>query len=205
MTVEYLVSESNKGREIVFDLDNTIYQETQFLFRVYKAISKTAKYYDPKIVYKFLTNIFKEQGRDKIFDKLISQFNLDYFTIENCLLIMREYSCDECISTFPWFNTFLSQMRKNFVIKIITNGSLQQQKNKIRSIKFDWPLELIEVIYASTVGQKPDTASFYQLKGVEKFINPIYVGDSFVDENFCKNLNIEFYNSKKLFKYIDHD
>ena len=149
--------------------------------------------------------IFTTSLGDKIFDKLISQFNLDYFTIENCLLIMREYSCDECISTFPWFNTFLSQMRKNFVIKIITNGSLQQQKNKIRSIKFDWPLELIEVIYASTVGQKPDTASFYQLKGVEKFINPIYVGDSFVDENFCKNLNIEFYNSKKLFKYIDHD
>ena len=131
MTVEYLVSECNKGREIVFDLDNTIYQETQFLFRVYRAISKTAKYYEPKIVYKFLTNIFKEQGRDKIFDKLISQFNLDYFTIENCLLIMREYSCDKCISTFPWFNTFLSQMRKNFVIKIITNGSLQQQKTKL--------------------------------------------------------------------------
>ena len=42
MTVEYLVSECNKGREKVFDLDNTIYQETQFLFRVYRSNFKNS-------------------------------------------------------------------------------------------------------------------------------------------------------------------
>ena len=44
---------------------------------------------------------------------------------------MREYSCDKCISTFPWFGLHFISNEKNFVIKIITNGSLQQQKNKL--------------------------------------------------------------------------
>jgi putative hydrolase of the HAD superfamily len=205
MTVEYLVSESNKGRALIFDLDNTIYQETQFLFRAYKEISKSTTHYDPNIVYKFLVNVFKEQGREEIFDKLKRQFNLDAFTIENCLITLRNYSCDNCINTFPWFNKFLSHMRKDYIIKIITNGSLQQQQNKIKSIKFDWPKELIEVVYASIIGQKPDTASFYQLKDAKNFIDPLYVGDSLTDKIFCKNLNIEFYDAKKLFKFIDHD
>ena len=54
MTVEYLISQNKKGRQLVFDLDNTIYEETQFLFKVYKEISKKAINNEPDIIYKFL-------------------------------------------------------------------------------------------------------------------------------------------------------
>ena len=69
---------------------------------------------------------------------------------------------------------------------------------KQKSINFLWPEELIEVIYASSYEAKPKVLSFYQLKGVEKFISPLYVGDSLTDEQFCKKLNIEFYDIKKI-------
>ena len=111
---------------------------------------------------------------------------------------MRNYKCDHCIETLPWFRKLLSNMSREFVIKIITNGTPQQQHNKIKSIKFSWPEELIEVVYASSYAAKPKVLSFYQLKGVEKFISPIYVGDSLTDEQFCKKLNIEFYDIKKI-------
>ena len=88
-------------------------------------------------------------------------------------------------------------MDSEFIIKIITNGTPQQQLNKIRSINFSWPEELIEVVYASSYEAKPKALSFYHLKGAENFISPIYVGDSLVDEQFCVNLNIEFYDIKK--------
>jgi hypothetical protein len=200
MTVEYLISQNKKGRQLVFDLDNTIYQETDFLFKIYKEISKTATNNPPDIIYNFLKKTFIEKGRKNLFNKLIKKFSSESFTIENCLSIMKKFKCDQCIHTFPWFNKFLSKMKKDFIIKIITNGTFEQQQNKIKSIKFNWPKELIEVIYASFIESKPGVLSFYKLKGVEDFILPIYVGDSPEDEQFSKKLNIEFYDAKKLYK-----
>jgi len=200
MTVEYLISQNKKGRQLVFDLDNTIYEETQFLFKVYKEISKTAINNEPDIIYKFLKKNFIEEGRKDLFNKLKKKFPSESFTVENCLSIMKNFKCNSCIKTFPWFKKFLSQMKSDFIIKIITNGTLQQQQNKIKSIKFNWPKELIEVIYASSIESKPKVLSFYKLKSVENFISPIYIGDSSVDKQFSKKLNIEFYDAKRLYK-----
>ena len=36
MTVEYLAEQTKQSRQLIFDLDNTIYLETEFLFRVYR-------------------------------------------------------------------------------------------------------------------------------------------------------------------------
>jgi putative hydrolase of the HAD superfamily len=200
MTVEYLISQNKKGRQLVFDLDNTIYKETDFLFKIYKEIAKTGTNNQPDIIYNFMKKTFLENGRKNLFNKLIRKFSSDSFTIENCLSIMKEFKCDQCINIFPWFHKFLSKMKKDFIIKIITNGTFEQQQNKIKSIKFNWPKELIEVIYASSIESKPGILSFYKLKGVENFISPIYVGDSSVDKQFCKKLNIEFYDAKRLYK-----
>ena len=200
MTVEYLISQNKKGRQLVFDLDNTIYKETDFLFKIYKEIAKTTTNNQPDIIYNFMKKTFLENGRKNLFNKLIRKFSSDSFTIENCLSIMKKFKCDQCINIFPWFHKFLSKMKKDFIIKIITNGTFEQQQNKIKSIKFNWPKELIEVIYASSIESKPGILSFYKLKGVENFISPIYVGDSSVDKQFCKKLNIEFYDAKRLYK-----
>ena len=200
MTVEYLISQNKKGRQLVFDLDNTIYKETDFLFKIYKEIAKTGTNNQPDIIYNFMKKTFLENGRKNLFNKLIRKFSSDSFTIENCLSIMKEFKCDQCINIFPWFHKFLSKMKKDFIIKIITNGTFEQQQNKIKSIKFNWPKELIEVIYASSIESKPGILSFYKLKGVENFISPIYVGDSSVDKQFSKKLNIEFYDAKRLYK-----
>jgi FMN phosphatase YigB (HAD superfamily) len=194
MTVEYLVDQSRRGRQVVFDLDNTIYLETHFLFSVYKAISLTATNVKPYVIYNFLKKTFMEDGRKNLFNKLERSFPLESFSVEKSLLIMRNYKCDCCIKTLPWFNKFLAKMDSEFIVKIITNGTPQQQLNKIKSINFSWPEELIEVVCASAYEAKPKTLSFYHLKGVEEFISPIYVGDSLTDKQFCKNLNIEFYN-----------
>ena len=50
MTVDYLTEQTKQNRQLIFDLDNTIYLETEFLFKVYDQISKTAVNVNPKIV-----------------------------------------------------------------------------------------------------------------------------------------------------------
>tara|TARA_B100000989_G_C19494816_1_gene451494 strand:- start:642 stop:1241 length:600 start_codon:yes stop_codon:yes gene_type:complete len=198
MTVEYLVSQNKKGRQLLFDLDNTIYLEKEYLFRVYKKISKSAIYNEPNRIYNFLERTFINEGRKNLFNKLLIKFPSETFSIDQCLAIMRNFQCDNCIDIFPWFRKFLSSMDSDFVIKIITNGTEKQQKNKINSINFNWPKDLIEVVYASSIAPKPEKLSFFNLKGSENFISPIYIGDSSSDELFAKNLDIEFYNVKNI-------
>lgn len=198
MTVEYLTEQVKQNRQLIFDLDNTIYLETEFLFRVYNEISKTSVNTNSKIVYKFLKNTFINEGRNNLFNKLENSFPTESFSVEKSLNIMRNYRCDSCIDTFPWFKEFLSKINNNFVVKIITNGEPQQQINKFNSINFFWPNNLIEIVTASSYKAKPNIESFYYLKDAKKLISPIYVGDSLIDVEFCKNLNIEFYDVKNL-------
>lgn len=201
MTVEYLTEQVKCNRQLIFDLDDTIYLEIDFLFRVYKEISKKAVIENPKTIYEFLKKTFLKEGRENLFDKLEIAFPKESFLLEKSLEIMRNYQCDSCINTLPWFKKFLSKMKDNFIIKIITNGEPQQQINKVNSIDFSWPKSLIEVVTASSNKPKPNTESFFQLKNVKKFISPIYVGDSSIDKEFCKNLNIEFYDINKMIKF----
>lgn len=198
MTVEYLTKQAKRSRQLIFDLDNTIYLETEFLFKVYHQISETAANVNPKIVYEFLKKTFLNEGRNNLFNKLENSFPKESFSVEKSLSIMRNYQCDSCINTFPWFKKFLSKMSNDFIIKIITNGEPQQQINKVNSINFFWPKDLIEIVTASSNKPKPNIESFYHLKDAKKLISPIYVGDSLTDEEFCKNLNIEFYDIKNL-------
>ena len=198
MTVEYLAEQIKQNRQLIFDLDNTIYLETEFLFRVYNEISKTSVNTNPKIIYEFLKKTFLNEGRNNLFNKLENSFPTESFSVEKSLFVMRNYRCGSCINTLPWFKEFLSKVSNNFIIKIITNGEPQQQINKVNSINFFWPNNLIEIVTASSYKAKPNIESFYHLKDAKKLISPIYVGDSLIDKEFCKNLNIEFYDIKNL-------
>ena len=82
-------------------------------------------------------------------------------------------------------------------IKVISLTGCKKN-NKLNSINFFWPNNLIEIVTASSYKAKPNIESFYHLKDAKKLISPIYVGDSLIDKEFCKNLNIEFYDIKKL-------
>lgn len=199
MTVEYLISQHNKGRQLLFDLDDTIYSEIEFLLKVYKEISKKSINNQSDLIYNFLKNTFLEEGRKNLFDKLNKKFPSEPFSVVDCLNIMRNFQCDGCIDTFPWFKEFISKMKNDFIIKIITNGTLLQQQNKIKSINFNWPRNLIQVIYSSSIKSKPEILSFYALEGVKNFFSPIYIGDSTIDKEFCKKLNIEFFDVNKLY------
>ena len=83
MTVEYLAEQTKQNRQLIFDLDNTIYLETDFLFRVYNEISKTSLNTNPKIVYEFLKKTFLNEGRNNLFNKLENLFPTESFSVEN--------------------------------------------------------------------------------------------------------------------------
>lgn len=198
MSVEYLVNAHNVSRTILFDLDNTLYNETDFLFPVYKVISE--KFYPDDFgrVYNFLVSEFIYKGRKYLFDKLTTNFPQNGISPENCLDVLRAYRCSKLLMPYPWFLNFLYQVGEKFKIRIITNGHIDQQKNKILSINFGNYAESMDVVYANLIRPKPRIESYFAFHDVKDFNDPIYVGDSDIDFEFSQRAGLEFFNARNL-------
>ena len=198
MNVKYLVNAHNARRTILFDLDNTLYNETDFLFPVYKSISEKFYSDDFDIVYNFLVSEFKYRGRKSLFDKLTMTFPRKGISAKNCLAVLRTYRCSERLTLYPWFLDFLCQVGERFKIRIITNGYVNQQRNKILSINFGNYAKSMDVVYANLIRPKPHIESYFAFRDVEDFNDPIYVGDSDVDFEFSQRTGLEFFNIQNL-------
>ena len=198
MSVEYLVNAHNAYRTILFDLDNTLYNETDFLFPVYKVISE--KFYPDDFgrVYNFLVSEFIYRGRKSLFDKLTEAFPQNGISSKNCLAVLRTYKCSNLLTPYPWFLDFLYQVGEKFRIRIITNGHVSQQKNKIWSINFGNYTKRMDVVYANLTRPKPHIESYFAFHDVEDFNDPIYIGDSDVDFEFSQRAGLEFFDVRNL-------
>jgi len=199
MIVDELIEYKKQGRELIFDLDNTIYKERDFLFLAYQKIANILFKKKESEVFDFLTTEFLEKGRNCLFDKLVDEFSIDeIITVDCCIEVLRNTYCEKCLFAYPWFYKFLNKAGKDFKLKIITNGNIQQQKNKIQSLDLGVKDNSIEVVFSNSTKPKPSSASYFSLYEVEKFYKPIYVGDSEIDREFCNNIGINFYDVSKL-------
>ena len=188
----------SKYKLIVFDLDNTLILEKDYLFEAYEEISyhiESTCFVDKLKIENYLKNEFINNGRTKLFDKMISHFNISKFEIKAILNILRSYTPLRKISLIDNMKLILEGLKdKKIPYVIFTNGSVDQQKNKVANI--EWDGLLTDVIYANEINPKPDPISFsnYLLKNKIK-INKneiLMIGDSIVDELFTKNLGCDF-------------
>lgn len=182
---------------LIFDLDNTIYRETDFLFGAYReigALFNRRLHINPKCVYDFLVDHFIRHGRSLIFNNLVSEFNVnDLISVDDCLIVLRQYCRVETILPYKFFQDYLTiTSDSNHEIYIITNGNPLQQANKIKSIRFGEYRKKLFTIFANQYALKPSRASYDYLLSCKSFLNPIYIGDSTVDSEFAKNCDMDF-------------
>ena len=146
----------------------------------------------------FLTNEFLHEGRNHIFDKLLQYFPNNTANVNDLLYSLRRCRFERAILPYPWFCQFCGSFEEVPILRIITNGNPNQQANKIASII--WPLNInkLDVVYASEFQSKPSPQSYFKLPNHKEFYEPIYIGDSMSDAEFCSALGIEFLNAKYL-------
>jgi putative hydrolase of the HAD superfamily len=194
MSIENLLSLHNSGRDIIFDLDDTLYAETDFLFAVYEQIAE--RFYGNRggEVLSFLTEEFARAGRKAIFDKLLLRHPEPGLSIERLLAEQRSFQRPGFLRPYPWFTRFCSSLPRPLKIRIVTNGTPEQQRNKILSLDLRG-LDLdLDVAYASTLEPKPSPRSLELLGGYASLRRPVYVGDSEVDLEFSRNSGMEFFD-----------
>jgi putative hydrolase of the HAD superfamily len=112
---------------IVFDLDDTLYDEIDFVKSGFKEISK---YLNDEKYYDFMINEFYQKGSGKIFDKLIDSFDLD-ISLEKLIEIYRFHKPKIVLDKD---SKELLDFVKDYNTALISDGHYIMQENKFYAL-----------------------------------------------------------------------
>lgn len=186
---------SNLIKAIVFDLDDTLISEHEYIKSGYKHISQTLSKkinIDEKKIYNDLTLIFKENPK-RVFNKLFDKYKIDY-TMDTIKRLVDEYrghmpdirlynDVIPCITTLK---------ENNMKIGLITDGYSITQKNKINSLEIEHLFDYI--IVTDDYGRdfwKPSPKPFELMKNQldVEYDEMIYVGDNPEKDFFIQKIH----------------
>lgn len=185
---------------VIFDLDNTLYDENIYLFRAYEEIAfylsqKYTHVLEDEINH-FLKKEFLKNGREALLNKLFATFNIRD-ELKKCLEIMRTVEFSQKITLTNKGKFLVNKAIGQSKVIILTNGNPIQQKNKIKQIDWGDLRKDIEIIYANEHEPKPSTKVFenYIMRSYDvQSYNVLMIGDSNVDEEFAKRIGCSFIN-----------
>jgi len=146
----------NKFSIIIFDLDNTLFKELDYLKFAYSDIAKkiVQRYNSLKKseITNFLVKSFEIYGRSNLYQRLIQQFKID-FTLDEFLTSLRNVKIpQDSIKINPLIKNFIINNIDKFKFCIATNGNPIQQKNKIKSIALPFK-ENFYILYCDLLGE----------------------------------------------------
>ena len=166
---------------IIFDLDNTLYSEEKFYYEYFKIFCKKFNYPFKKFILKF--NIKKQIFKIENLKNALLRINR-YNKINHDKSFKLLISFKSEIKLFKGVLNTLSFLRKNNIkIGILTNGSIQLQKKKIKDLNIAKKID--KIVYAKKFKkQKPYSYSFI---GILKLLrikphDVIFIGDVGIGE-----------------------
>ncbi len=197
--MKFTINDFLKYKFVVFDLDNTLYNERDYLFGAYEKISEFCGAtfgIDNNHIYNYLVQEFDANGRQNLFNKLIDFYKLPVDQKE-LLLILRTYSPMHKYELYPQSVIYLDFLiERQIPVAILTNGNELQQQNKIININWGHRLNYIKVYFAAKYAPKPAPDGLYKILTDFKLDKSemLFVGDALVDEQCAANATVDFIN-----------
>lgn len=168
---------------ILFDLDNTLYQESMFVRSGLRSVAYRAGAFieaEPESIFDFLIDVLVREGRGEIFNRLLEKY--DCFTNERLQVLIYEYRTHiPTIALAPDVKKLLSQLLdRGIKLGLITDGMAAVQRRKIRALEIDGYFQ--SIICTDELGKaywKPSVVPF-QIAMNHLAADPlqtVYVGD----------------------------
>ena len=160
---------------VVFDLDDTLYSEKNYVRSGYRKIDKN--YPEIENAEERLWNSFLKG--EKAIDKVFDEASLDEKEKKNALNIYRAHM--PVIELYAGVSEMLSRIKnKGKKIGIITDGRPDGQKNKIKALKLDVDQVIITDELGGIQYRKPNKKAFELMQNRWKiaFNKMVYIGDN---------------------------
>lgn len=168
-------------RVLVFDLDDTLFPEHEFVLSGFQAVSDwvQSKY----AIFGFFDvawKLFQEGKRGKIFDQTLDNLEIKYerSLIEELVQVYREHK--PAISLHEDAQWAINYFKSEKQLGIITNGLLKTQQNKVKSLGIESSFD--EIVYCDVYGSenwKPSPVPYQKMMEFRGFegVEYMYVGD----------------------------
>jgi len=184
-------------KAVLFDLDDTLYDEEQFVEGGFKVVSQyiSEKYgVDKNTFYQALLDVLRKEGRGHTFDIALKKFGLyKKDLIPKLVKIYREHNPQ--LSLFPDTLAVLSRLKKNYKLGLITGGNEKVQRKKVQVLGIKDFFDIVIFTHKYGEGKQKPNPFPYQ-KALQKWgIKPkeaVYVGD---------DPNQDFIGAKRLGMY----
>ncbi len=201
-------SDINKQKTaFIFELDNVIYPEKDYLFQVYYLFASAIEYtdlIDAKSATDLMVNTYINEGAAFVFDSIKEKLGVDEKYRKNFdnLLLTAKLPLKLLI-----YKNVLELMQEVVVdrkkIFIVTDGEPQQQLNKIRQMEWNG-LEQYLICYFTTESKpKPDTDAIELLLKDHNLNRKdiLMIGNSVTDELCAQNAGVDYYNVSAILEY----
>lgn len=200
MMLEYKDFDPGK-KAFVFELDNVIYPEKDYLLQVYYLFSNFIEFTEGFPSSAELTDFFKtayhHHGEENIFEKASEAFGIDDKYRENferlhytAILPLKLLMYKEVLKLLQ---EIIIDRKQLF---IITNGKPEIQLNKIRQLEWNGLEKYLKVFYAEEIKLKPEPDVLtYILKDnnlVRKEV--VVIGATQTDEDFAASCGVDYVN-----------
>jgi putative hydrolase of the HAD superfamily len=180
-----MIIEANDRSYFVFDLDDTLYSEIDFVKSAFKFIAFNTESDLALELYEKMLQLFLSGGN--AFSYVLEKFPGKQRTIDDLLYIYRNHIPEISLKEGV-FEMLTNIKSKNGQIGLITNGRYITQRNKIEALKLEQIID--DTIISEQFGfEKPNEEVFKYFQKKNQKSNFFYFGD---------NLKIDFISPKRL-------
>lgn len=173
---------------LVFDLDNTLYLESDFVKSGYRAVAQhLAKQYHCcyRDVFYTMMSVFLTHGREDVFPMILRRFLADRVALSELVEVYRGHA--PRIRLLSGYGELLRKLRESYKLGIITDGLPEVQKRKVKALGLERKVD--RIIYTWEYGpekQKPHPQPFSLMMDSlrSKPFDTLYIGDN--SEKDCR-------------------
>lgn len=188
----------------IFELDNVIYPEKDYLYQVYYLFSSFLEYtelLDAKVITDFMVNTYVEEGKDVVFDRVKKKFGIDekYRINFQHLLLTVKLPLKLLV-----YQAVLDLMQEIIVDRkqlfIVTNGNAAQQLNKIKQTEWHGLEPYLTCYFAEETRPKPET-DVIELLMKEHNLNRkdmLMIGNTDIDRFCAEGVGIDYISLDEL-------
>jgi FMN phosphatase YigB (HAD superfamily) len=150
----------DRKKAFVFELDNVLYPEKDYVYQVYYLFANLLEYTDlndAKQTTDLMVNAYNNKGAAAVFDELVAVLNVDEKYRKNLEVLMLTAKLPLKLLLYQNMLSFMQEIvtdRKKLFI--VTNGNPQQQLNKLRQIEWHGLQPYLICYFADETLPKPE-------------------------------------------------
>jgi FMN phosphatase YigB (HAD superfamily) len=187
----------------IFELDNVLYPEKDYLFQVYYLFAGLLEYtelIDAKMATDLMISTYNTEGEDVVFDRLKEKFDLSE---------RFRYSLSNLLNTAKLplkllvYQNILKMLQEVVIdrkkVFIVTNGNPEQQLNKIKQTEWHGLEEYLTCYFADESVPKPEPDVIHLLMKEHNLQrrNIMMIENSETDRLCAQACGIDFINVKE--------